>query len=35
MRVDRIAAGAQAAQFPEERHRCFAVIGARIRDRSA
>jgi hypothetical protein len=34
-RVNRIAAGAQAAQFPEERHRCFAVIGAHIRDRSA
>jgi hypothetical protein len=33
--VNRIAAGAQATQFPEERHRCFVVIGVRIRDRSA
>jgi hypothetical protein len=34
-RVNHIAAGAQADQFPEERHRCFAVIGAHIRDRLA
>jgi hypothetical protein len=34
-RVNRMAAGAQAAQFPEEQHCCFAVIGACIRDRSA
>jgi hypothetical protein len=31
--VNRIAAGAQAAQFPEEQRRCFVVIGACIRDR--
>jgi hypothetical protein len=34
-RVNRIAGGAQAAQFPEQRRRCFTVIDARIRDRSA
>ncbi|KAJ7362215.1 hypothetical protein DFH08DRAFT_799268 [Mycena albidolilacea] len=34
-RVNRLAAGAQAAQFSEEQYRCFAVIGACIRDRSA
>jgi hypothetical protein len=33
--VNRITAGAQAAQFPEERHCCFAVIETGRHKRSA